>query len=56
MNVTDNASPVIQGQSIYGDFAQAYPQMGTAMVNPMGVGPSELASQSRTWRCSRSRL
>ena len=33
MNVTDNASPVIQGQSIYGDYAQAYPQMGTGMVN-----------------------
>ena len=42
MNVTDNASPVIQGQSIYGDYAQAYPQMGTGMVNPMGVGPSGL--------------
>ena len=42
MNVTDNASPVIQGQSIYGDYAQAYPQMGTSMVNPMGVGPSGL--------------
>ena len=42
MNVTDNASPVIQGQSIYGDYAQAYPQMGTGMVKPMGVGPSGL--------------
>ena len=42
MNVTDNASPPIQAQSIYGDMAQAYPQMGTGMVNPMGVGPSGL--------------
>ena len=42
MNVTDNASPPIQSSSIYGDYTQAYPQMGTAMVNPMGVGPSGL--------------
>ena len=42
MNVTDNASPVIQSQSIYGDHGQAYAQMGTGMVNPMGIGPSGL--------------
>jgi len=42
MNVTDNASPVIQSQSIYGDHGQAYAQMGTGMVNPIGVGPSGL--------------
>ena len=42
MNVTDNASPAIQSQSIYGDYAQQYPQMGTGMVNPMMVGPSGL--------------
>ena len=42
MNVTDNASPAIQSQSIYGDYAQNYPQMGTGMVNPMMVGPSGL--------------
>ena len=42
MNVTDNASPPIQSQSIYGDHAQQYPQMGTGMVNPMMVGPSGL--------------
>jgi hypothetical protein len=42
MNVTDNASPPIQAKSIYGDFDQNYPQMGTSMVNPMGVGPSGL--------------
>ena len=42
MNVTDNASPSIQAKSIYGDFDQNYPQMGTSMINPMGVGPSGL--------------
>ena len=42
MNVTDNASPPIKGTSIYGDYAQQYPQMGTGMINPMNVGPSGL--------------
>ena len=42
MNVTDNASPPIQAKSIYGDFDQNYPQMGTSMINPMGIGPSGL--------------
>ena len=42
MNVTDNASPPINGTSIYGDYAQSYPQMGTSMINPMQVGPSGL--------------
>lgn len=42
MNVTDNASPQIQAKSIYGDFDQNYPQMGTSMINPMAVGPSGL--------------
>ena len=42
MNVTDNASPAIQSKSIYGDYDQNYAQMGTGMVNPMGVGPSGL--------------
>ena len=42
MNVTDNASPPIQAPSIYGDYAQQYPQMGTAMVNPMNVPHSKL--------------
>ena len=42
MNVTDNASPAIQSKSIYGDYDQNYAQMGTSMVNPMGVGPSGL--------------
>ena len=42
MNVTDNASPPINATSIYGDYAQSYPQMGTSMINPMQVGPSGL--------------
>ena len=42
MNVTDNASPPINATSIYGDYAQAYPQMGTSMINPMQVGNSGL--------------
>jgi len=42
MNVTDNASPAIQAQSIYGDYAQNYAQMGTGMVNPIATGPSGL--------------
>ncbi len=42
MNVTDNASPQIQSQSIYGDYSQNYPQMGTGMVNPMFTQSSGL--------------
>ena len=42
MNVTDNASPAITAPSIYGDYAQQYPQMGTGMVNPMNVSNSGL--------------
>ena len=42
MNVTDNASPPIQSQSIYGDFAQQYPQMGSGVLNPMMVPSSGL--------------
>jgi len=42
MNVTDNASPQIKAESIYGDYAQSYPQMGTGMVNPMGINSSGL--------------
>ena len=42
MNVTDNSSPPIQAASIYGDFQQAYGQMGTGMVNPMNVQHSGL--------------
>ena len=42
MNVTDNNSPPIQATSIYGDYAQNYPQMGTGMVNPMSIKSSGL--------------
>jgi hypothetical protein len=42
MNVTDNASPPIQGTSIYGDYAQQYPQMGAGVLNPMMVSNSGL--------------
>ena len=42
MNVTDISTPPINSTSIYGDYAQQYPQMGTGVVNPMGVGPSGL--------------
>lgn len=42
MNVTDNASPQVQSDSIYGDYKQNYPQMGTGMVNPMGVQRSQI--------------
>jgi hypothetical protein len=42
MNVTDFAATPIQAQSIYGDHNQNYPQMGTAVINPMNYGPSGL--------------
>jgi len=50
MNVTDNASPPIVAPSIYGDYNQQYPQMGTGMVNPMMVGPSGLQQNYPTGR------
>ena len=42
MNVTENASPPINATSIYGDYAQSYPQMGTGVVNPGMVKNSGL--------------
>lgn len=42
MNVTDNASPPITAASIYGDYNQNYPQMGSGAVNPMMVQNSGL--------------
>ena len=42
MNVTDNASPPIQSQSIYGDFAQQYPQMGSGVLNQQMIHKSGL--------------
>ena len=42
MNVTNISSPAIKADSIYGDYAQQYPQMGDGMVNPAGVKNSGL--------------
>ena len=42
MNVTDFSAPPVQSDSIYGDYKQQYPQMGTGMLNPMAIGPSGL--------------
>ena len=40
MNITDFASPAIEADSIYGDYRQNYPQMGTGMVNPAMIPPT----------------
>jgi len=46
MNVTVNSdNQSVQANSIYNDFPQNYPQMGTGMLNPEGVGASQLLSQ-----------
>lgn len=42
MNVTSVSSPQIKADSIYGDYSQAYPQMGDGMINPQGVPNSGL--------------
>ena len=42
MNVTSIDSPQITAMSIMGDHQQDYPQMGTRMVNPVGVQNSGL--------------
>jgi hypothetical protein len=42
MNVTDNASPPITSTSIYGDYRQNYPQMGSGTLNPMMIQNSGL--------------
>ena len=42
MNVTSISTPPVTAESIYGDYKQQYGQMGTGVVNPMGVGPSGL--------------
>ena len=43
MNVTVNSDgQSVQAKSIYNDFDQNYAQMGTGMVNPEGVTPSDL--------------
>jgi len=47
MNVTNNSDgQSVQANSIYNDFPQNYAQMGTGMLNPEGVGPSQLLSQA----------
>ena len=42
MNVTDFDITPIEADSIYRDHRQNYPQMGTAVINPMNFGPSGL--------------
>ena len=42
MNVTSVADGQVTADSIYGDFRQNYPQMGTGVVNPNSVSPSGL--------------
>ena len=42
MNVTNIADPIVNADSIYGDYKQQYPQMGAGVINPMNVGPSGL--------------
>ena len=47
MNVTSNSDgQSVQANSIYNDFPQNYPQMGTGTVNPEGIGPSQLLKQA----------
>jgi len=43
MNVTSNSdNQMVTAESIYRDFPQNYPQMGTGLVNPEGVQTSKL--------------
>lgn len=42
MNVTSIESGRVTSDSIYGDYRQDYDQMGTAIINPAEVKPSEL--------------
>ena len=43
INVTANTDgQQVKAKSIYNDFDQNYPQMGTGMVNPEGMPPSQL--------------
>ena len=53
MNVTDIATPPVKGASIYGDYAQQYPQMGTGMVNPMSRWPFWLTAEFPCWSWSK---
>ncbi len=40
--VVQSSGAPIEGKSIYNDYAQKYPQMGSAILNPINVGPSGL--------------
>ena len=40
--VVQSSGEQINGKSIYNDYAQNYPQMGSAILNPINVGPSGL--------------
>jgi len=43
MNVTNNSdNQLVTSKSIYNDFDQNYAQMGTGVINPEGVTPSNL--------------
>lgn len=42
MNVTSVASGRVTSDSIYGDYRQDYDQMGTQVIDPMGIKPSGL--------------
>ena len=55
MNVTDFSAPPVQSDSIYGDYKQQYPQMGTGMLNPMAIGPSGLQQNFPSGRGKNSR-
>ncbi len=47
INVTVNTDgQQVQAKSIYNDFPQNYPQMGTGMVNPEGISPSQLLTSA----------
>ena len=47
MNVTSNTDgQQVQANSIYNDFPQNYPKMGTGMVQTEGIPPSQLLSQA----------
>ena len=47
LNVTNNSDgQLVTANSIYNDFPQNYPQMGTATINPEGIAPSQLLSSA----------
>ena len=40
--VEQSVGTPVKAASIYGDYQQQYAQMGTAIINPMAIGPSGL--------------